>query len=159
MNIVLGHEGIQALRNQLQAISDNLDNTVKKAEKALAEEGFQLLKTNAPTNDIDGNRTGAVLMEQSSDGYRISYQGTDVAYIEFGTGYKGASRPYPKNTVGWQYDVNGHGASGWFYYSKTDGSLQYSKGGMYPEMPVYKSYTELQNRAKEIIKGVLDDIY
>lgn len=162
MNVVLGKEGLLALKTYLETMDATLTNTISKIERKLAEEGFELLKGNAPTYDIDGNITGSISMEKTSDGYRVVYSGEDVAYIEFGTGYKGLTNSYPNvealGQFDWEYDSNNHGSSGWFYYSKRDGSKQYSRGGMYPEMPVYKSYTQLRDRAKEIIEGVLNDI-
>ena len=161
MEVTLGNQGIRELKKFFQRKLNTLDTLVENIELALAEKGFQLLQTNAPTHDIDGNRVGSASIEKYADGYRVVYSGEDVAYIEFGTGYKGANDKYPNPTVltFWQYDINGHGAKGWYYKSKQDGSIRHSQGGMYPEKPVYKAYTELEQIATSVIEGVLDDFF
>ena len=52
-----------------------------------------------------------------------------AAYVEFGTGIVGADNPHP-NPDGWEYDVHGHGNSGWYYPSE--------KGGWIPKEGTYK---------------------
>ncbi len=162
MDVILGHEGIQALKMYFDNQLATLDKLVKDLELALAEKGLELLESNAPTFDIDGNIAGHAYTEATKSGYRVVYSGEDVAYIEFGTGIMGESNPYPDANAlveaNWQYDVNGHGINGWFYKSKRDGSLKHSRG-MRPEKPVYDSYKQLEMVAKDIIKGVLNDFF
>jgi len=138
-----------------------MDTLLSKIELALANAGFEFLASNAPLNDIDGNKKGSIALDKEEDGYRISYSGEDVAYIEFGTGYKGKTNKYPdianRLKIGWNYDINNHGAEGWYYYDKTDGVLKHSQGGIEPQMPVYKSYMQLKNVAYNIIKEVMSE--
>ena len=163
MNVVLGREGVSLLIKYFKLKRDQLDNIVDEISKALSDRGYQLMLANAPLSDIDGNIGGTVGTEKQGKLYRITYSGQDVAYIEFGTGYVGEHKPYPDTEnlakAGWEYDIHGHGSNGWFYYSKRDGSLKHSKGGMYPEMPVFKSYTQLRDEALEIIKEVFNAKY
>lgn len=162
MQIILGNQGIRELKKLLNKRLHTLDSITDKIALRLAEKGLTLVQSNAPTNDIDGNIAGTASIEQMKDGYRVIYSGQDVAYIEFGTGYKGQLNPYPDtsalNLADWQYDVNGHGVKGWFYKSKRDGSIKHSRG-MSPEMPMYRSYKELEDVTKEIIIGVLNDFF
>lgn len=37
-----------------------------------------------------------------------------AAFVEFGTGFQGATNPHPE-AEGWTYDVNDHGRAGWWY--------------------------------------------
>lgn len=46
------------------------------------------------------------------------------AYVEFGTGING-SGTHP-NPQGYQYDVNGHGAEGWYFF--VDGEIHFTTG-------------------------------
>lgn len=159
MTVTLGNEGIKALRNYFIGVRGDLDSLVDDINKALANEGFELLESRAPKYAIDGNQMGDVSKEKIPNGYRITYSGEDVAYIEFGTGYIGDNNPYSDfetlSTVDWQYDINGHGVKGWYYKDKITGEVKHSQG-MTPEMPVYKSFTDLRERSTYIIKGVFN---
>lgn len=45
----------------------------------------------------------------------------DMYYLEFGTGIAGKYNSHPDaNKIGWEYDVNNHGAKGWWYTKSAD---------------------------------------
>lgn len=160
MTIVLGHEGINRLLKEIKMHRRLLKEVVDIISEAIAQKGYELLSANAPLNDIDGNIPGTVDIEQRNDGWAVTYMGQDVAYIEFGTGYKGEGSPYPDRMalakVDWAYDVNNHGAGGWFYYSKRDGTLRFSRG-MTPEKPVLDTVNELRGLVQSIGERILNE--
>ena len=79
---------------------------------------------------------------------------TDCAhacYVEFGTGVVGSANPHP--TLPWEYDVNGHGENGWYYYDTDSGKVRFTKG--LPSRPfMYETSRELEKKAIEIAKEV-----
>ena len=79
---------------------------------------------------------------------------TDCAhacYVEFGTGIKGSESPHPE--LPWEYDINGHGEEGWYYYDTDSGRIRFTKG--LPSRPfMYETARELEKKAVSIAKEV-----
>lgn len=74
-----------------------------------------------------------------------------ACYVEFGTGIKGSVSPHP--TLPWEYDVNGHGEDGWYYYDTEQGRVRFTKG--MPSRPfMYETAKELERKAVEIAREV-----
>lgn len=170
INVTLGTEGINELKQYVQSLQGKLDTVLEKAEERVAEYGRNQLEKFAPTTSIDGNMPGSVLIEDDGQMHRVVYAGADVAYIEFGTGYVGENNPYPDEVIlnqaiqesgytgkksGW-YDVNEHGYKGWVYRRKDNGLYRHSRG-MKPEAPVLKAKNETRKAVKGIVKEVLDE--
>jgi len=160
INVTLGTEGINELKQYVQSLQGKLDTVLEKAEERVAEYGRNQLENFAPTTSIDGNMPGSVFVDDDGTMHRVVYAGEDVAYIEFGTGYVGENNPYPDeitlNKAGWDYDVNEHGAKGWVYRRKDNGLYRHSRG-MKPEAPVLKAKNETRKAVKGIVKEVLDE--
>jgi len=160
LTVVLGEEGIRTLKSYFSALQDSLPTVADAVESAIAEYGEQALREFAPTNDIDGNEVGSVSIEQGRDGLRVVYSGSDVAYIEFGTGYIGQNNPYPDeivlNGANWVYDVNEHGVNGWVYRRKGTGELAHSRG-MKPEAPVLKAFKKTEKEVPIIVAKVIHE--
>ena len=160
INVTLGTEGINELKQYVQSLQGKLDTVSKKAEERVAEYGRNQLENFAPTMSVDGNMPGNVFVDDDGTMHRVVYAGEDVAYIEFGTGYVGENNPYPDeitlNKAGWQYDVNEHGVKGWVYRRKDTGQYRHSRG-MKPEAPVLKAKNETRKAVKVIVREVLDE--
>jgi hypothetical protein len=74
-----------------------------------------------------------------------------ACFVEFGTGIKGSVKPHP--TLPWEYDTNGHGEAGWYYYDDDQGRVRFTKG--MPSRPfMYETAKELERRAVEIAREV-----
>ncbi len=161
ITVVLGNEGIRELQSYLMRQQRLLQEAVFEAEKKIAIKGKEILETIAPTQDIDGNIAGTARIEPRKEGYGVAYVGNDVAYIEFGTGYRGETNPHPNTealqNADWNYDIHEHGQKGWFYRSKRDGTIHHSKGGIEPQKPVFDSYKKTLEYVKEIVKEVLHE--
>jgi hypothetical protein len=160
INVTLGSEGINELKQFVLRLQNELDGVLDKAEERIAEYGRNQLENFAPTMSIDGNMPGSVFIDDDGHMRRVVYAGEDVAYIEFGTGYVGENNPYPDeitlNKAGWDYDVNEHGPAGWIYRRKDTGQYRHSRG-MKPEAPVLKARDETRKAVKEIVREVLDE--
>lgn len=101
----------------------------------------------------------------SEDGRRgiIRTDSDHAAFVEFGTGVRGASAPHP--TLPWAYDIHGHGDSGWWYPTDAtdpnptkrqapDGSFWAWTKGM-PSRPfMYDTARELADRVAETAREV-----
>ena len=170
VNVTLGTEGINQLKQYVQSLQGKLDMASKKAEERIAEYGRTRLEHFAPTMSIDGNMPGNVFVDDDGTMHRVIYAGEDVAFIEFGTGYVGEGNPYPDEVILNQaiqesgytgkkprwYDVNEHGLAGWIYRSKGTGQYRHSRG-MKPEAPVLKAKNETRKAVKAIVREVLDE--
>lgn len=170
INVTLGTEGINELKQYVQSLQGKLDTVLEKAEERVAEYGRNQLENFAPTTSIDGNMPGSVFIEDDGQMHRVIYAGKDVAYIEFGTGYVGKNNRYPDEVTlnkaiqesgytgdgsDW-YDVNKHGVKGWVYRRKDNGLYRHSRG-MKPEAPVLKAKNETRKAVKVIVREVLDE--
>jgi len=157
VEVVLGVNGIEALRREIKKYEAFMATGVNKIAERLAIIAEEVMLSLIPQGEIDGNISGIVTREPIVDGQRISYEGEDVAYIEFGTGIVGAESPHPKSSeFEWHYDINQHGWKGWYYTHKLTGEIAFSVG-IPPISPVYDTAREIQKRAVEIISEVIDE--
>lgn len=88
----------------------------------LCERGQEIAREEAPV-DTGELRSSITAMAMGLAGQIIA-SSPHAAYVEFGTGIVGAGSPHP--TLPWTYDVNGHGADGWWYLK--DGSWRWTAG-------------------------------
>ena len=74
-----------------------------------------------------------------------------ACYVEFGAGVRGGETPHP--TMPWEYDSNGHGEAGWWYWDDKQGRARWTQG--MPSRPfMYYTAKELERRAVEIAREV-----
>lgn len=159
-SVLLGNEGIRELKEYFRSLESRFKEVVEESEKRIAEYGEEQLNAVAPTRSIDGNMPGSVSVQNDGGMRRVVYAGEDVAYIEFGTGYRGENNPYPDeivlNNAGWEYDINDHGYAGWVYRRKTDGAYRHSRG-MVPEAPVLKAFQKTKTVVEQMVREVMDE--
>lgn len=157
--IVLGHTGLQKLVNDLKRI--DMKKILDRAEYKVAERGMENLAETAPLGlKVDGNYGGDIEFVATTTGYAVTYNGEQVAYIEFGTGWMGENEPYPDadilNKANWVYDVNNHGRRGWVYKDhRTDQVLP--SIGMVGRMPVYRASQLTEQQMPDIVRKVLSE--
>lgn len=159
-NVLLGNEGIRELKEYFRSLESGFKSITEESEKRIAQYGEQQLQSVAPMRSVDGNMPGSVYIQNGEDMTRVVYAGQDVAYIEFGTGYRGQNNPYPDeitlNNANWVYDSNEHGYGGWVYKRKDGGGYRHSRG-MIPEAPVLKAFKKTQEAVPQIIREVMDE--
>ena len=104
------------------------------------------------------------LIEDKGDGTLRAYIRTDsdhAAFVEFGTGVRGAETPHP--TLPWAYDIHGHGAGGWWYPTTAsdpnptkrrakDGTFWAWTAGMPARPFMYETARELRERVGDMAK-------
>lgn len=163
IDVVLGVEGLRTLRREIEARTQVFRQVIDEIAKELATLGYVYMEYHAPQHDVDGNIRGEIVIEQRNDGYAVTFRGDDVAYIEFGTGVVGEGL-YPDHEaiamVDWVYDINDHGAKGWFYYDKRflpQKVVRYSRGGARPQAPVYKAFKDTEKQVANVVERVLRD--
>lgn len=94
-----------------RGIKKGLDNLLKKLEDKLRE---NLFKYGLGGSKIASN----INITDVGDGFVLSVGGSSSGYasfVEYGTGIIGSTNPHPKVPDDWEYDVNNHGMSGWWY--------------------------------------------
>jgi len=128
------------------------------AEK-LAEEGVYIARVNIANE-------GAIYSSELLSSIHAEYQGSSskgatwiictdcpyAKYIEFGFGIVGSQNPHPDTSIiGWKYDINEHGQSGWFY--EKDGKWFWSKGQASKPF-MWETAIELRKRVDSIAREV-----
>lgn len=153
--ITLSFGDINEAVRQIEEYEQKLKQNVDRFLTQLLKYGVDIAKTKiVELGAIDG---GELLNSISYMLYREDNRGilfTDcphACYVEFGTGIVGAKSPHP--TMPWEYDVNGHGEKGWYYYDTERGRIRFTKG--MPSRPfMYETGAELERKAVDIAKEV-----
>ena len=157
--VIHGTKGIRSLKRDLERINSKWDTIVAKAEHRLGEYGAGKLFEAIPHHEIDGNLPPSVSMTRVVGGISVNMVGPDSAYFEFGTGLTGRGK-YPDSEiptrVGWFYDVNNHGAKGWWYKHKLTKIPTHSVG-MEPQHPVLTASIETGKMVQKMVGEVLDE--
>ena len=155
------HRIVVSLGNVDEAIRQ-LDEYEKKVQQNIAEFLVKLLEAGVDIArgkiiELDAIDSGEL---HSSIKYTLYKEGekgllfTDcqhACFVEFGTGIVGANDPHP--TLPWEYDTNGHGDDGWYYYDDVQGRVRFTKG--MPSRPfLFETAQEMERRAVEIAREV-----
>jgi hypothetical protein len=143
---------------EIQRYKADLNAKVNTLIEALTEYGVKIAKVQV--HQLDAWFTGE--LESSIEGYFNPSTGVGIikagspyaVYVEFGTGIVGARSPHP-DPQEWQYDVNAHGESGWWYYNNNDGKTHWTKG-MQGRPFMYNTAKELESQCEKIVKELFN---
>lgn len=142
---------------ELEKYKKSLKGKVNEFLKAMIEYGVEISK--AKIIELGAVDDGELLNSLSGKLYKEGNKGiifTDclhACFVEFGTGVQGAVSPHPNPIDTWEYDTNGHGEDGWYYYDEKQGRIRFTKG--MPSRPfMYETAKELEQRAVEIAREV-----
>lgn len=143
---------------EIQRYKADLNAKVNTLIEALTEYGVKIAKVQV--RQLDAWFTGK--LESSIEGYFNPSTGVGIikagppyaVYVEFGTGIVGARSPHP-DPQEWQYDVNAHGESGWWYYNSNDGKTHWTKG-MQSRPFMYNTAKELESQCEKIVKELFN---
>ena len=116
---------------ELRDLLENIPKLARDLVEIMCREGVEIAKANVvrmgivDTGDllesihyaISGNGTYGVIRVDSDHGL----------YVEFGTGVVGSLDPHPQASPS-QYDVNGHGWDGWYYFNDRKQKIQWTAG-------------------------------
>lgn len=112
---------IQGAIDQLESYKASLkaraaDGAAEMARQG-AEEARGFLASALPVAVRGSWTTGALASSvkavPDSFGAKVTASGSNAAYVEFGTGVRGAAKPHP--SMPWGYDSSGHGDEGWYF--------------------------------------------
>ena len=157
-SVELGFKGISQLLSDLDQMKGAVMSAVVDSERELGQAALEILDSNVPRNEIDGNLPPSMDWYHDKYGFQVSLEGEDVAYIEFGTGIY-AQSSYPDQSiideVGWIYDINNHGHKGWWYTHKLSGVTRIHSFGMEARHPLLTSAIETAKIVRPVVMGVL----
>lgn len=158
IKISLNTQSINQALQQVKAYQKKVESAGENLTRALTEQGVALAQLNALYMSAydTGELVNGINSEYRGDkGYVVS-TAPHSAFVEFGTGVRGAEKPHPEPSLaGWKYDVNEHGELGWWYMDD-DGQWHWTAG--MPSRPfMYDTAQMLRQQvvmtAKEVIAG------
>ena len=158
IEIALTSDGIKKAIRQIRAYKKSLETKKNKFLRELGNLGYDLMIEEIYSHDMPYSRgylARSILVRIGDNTVRISNDSDHAVYVEFGTGIVGARNPYENNTIGYKYDIKGHGDKGWYYYDEHDGQLHWTKG--MPSRPfVHDTYLKLREQVFNIAKEVFE---
>lgn len=158
LDITLDEQAIDKAIQQLEEYERQLNQRVEQLLRALTDTGLAIAK--AQVTRLDAIETGDLLSGLAGvfypdEGVGIIQAGAPYAiFVEFGTGIAGARAPSEQaSALGWQYDVNGHGDKGWYYFDDKKGRVRWTKGQK-PRPFMHNTAEELRRWVVSTAKGV-----
>ena len=148
IKVRLSEKGIERAIRDVNRFKEEFLEKCNRLVEALTDEGAEIARIQV--RQLEAWFTGELM--NSIEGYYSPTANVGIikagayyaAYVEFGTGVVGSQSPHP-DPQGWQYDVNGHGDSGWVYYDDYSGKFRWTKG--------FKSRPFMYNTARELEKS------
>lgn len=155
----LSVKSIKQLQSDLEKYKTEITYKCQLLAERLAERGVQIARLKIA--EYDAIYTGELLASINYEYGGVVKNGstwiiyTDcpwAKFVEFGTGLIGKNSPHPDTSiVGWKYDVNDHGESGWYYFK--DGEWHWTKG--MPSRPfMYETDMQLIQEVTKVAKEV-----
>lgn len=163
-------EGLTQLTKEFNQLSKDLKNIDTVIIEELSGEAYTELNTEFEQfNDIDGNLSGETTLNISKNELTVSQEGDQVAFIEFGTGFKGAVDSHPlANENSWTYLGGGKGSKskirysetnksyGW-YYNKKDGTYTFTTG-IQAQKPAFNASETIEKISLEIADKIISEV-
>lgn len=162
IEMTLDPKSIAQAVKEIEACQRQLRDALEALVRELAKQGAEVAKMQVASFDAvdSGELYGSIYGYYDPDS-RIGYviAGAPHAfYVEYGTGIWGQLNPHPEAAqAGWEYDVNGHGAQGWYYDATTDGDNVFSgqnkyrwTRGMVSRPYMYNTFIWLQEAAEAL---------
>ncbi len=155
--------GVSETLARVKKTQSSLDSKVEKLLKEIMEMGVNITKVQvqgisqsifhnpktgwySPSGQLASSIVG--IYDPSAHTALILADSPYAVFVEYGTGVFGAAYPHPE---GGNYDTNGHGDDGWWYYA--EGDSHWTKGQPARAF-MYKSYMELKDLVPVIAKEV-----
>lgn len=125
--------------------------------KKLAEIGQQIADTSYRQGG-QGNTHYTVTVERITNGYKVVANGEDVGFLEFGAGANTIANtfisqvPYPVNDGSYSREHEGQYSKMGFWYYNDEKLI-----GVPPTHGMYNALVQMQSRANDIIREVMND--
>ena len=144
--------------SQLEDYEKKVQQNIKDFIKKLLDTGVEIAKATifeldaVDTLGLYGSVKDPILYKDGKGGV-IFTDSPYAAFVEFGTGVRGATDKHPTPPAGWKYDSNGHGEKGWYYYDNNQERVRFTQG--MPSRPfMYSTAKEMERIATEIAREV-----
>lgn len=149
---MMNYLGDKCERSLYKITHDNLSTVDDLETSEYAQNHVKKIEDN---KIILSNNTMADLSELSPETLSNYPDGFSIAKaVEYGTGIVGSTSSASSFADNWQYDVNEHGETGWYYIK--DGNLHWSKG-FEGRLIFYKTALDIKDNVSrwtdEYIKG------
>lgn len=154
IRISLNEKDISSAIKQLEDYRTHISRSEPEIVGAIVDRGVELAKDNAMyMNAYDkGDLVNGIVGEKDASRGAVKATAPHSAYVEFGTGVRGANSPHPNpGLAGWKYDVNEHGEEGWWYWK--DGEWHWT-AGMQSRPFMYQTAQQLRQEASMIATEV-----
>lgn len=152
----LSPESLGAAIAQLEAYRQKLERAAPEIAHRLADIGMEAAVREATVMDAydEGELVNGIRVDKTPLGGKVISTAPHSAFVEFGTGIRGAEQPYPApELAGWRYDVNEHGEAGWFYLGD-DGQWHWTAG--MPSRPfLYNAARDIRGQIRKTAKEVM----
>ena len=158
----LSVSSLDNLLKELREYREKVESLDSKLPQELASNAESYISQNlADVMDRDGNVDVSTGTDKIGNTARAYMDGSQAAYIEFGTGVKGKQSPHELAAeVGWEYDsgerifTTKDGRRGWVYKDPISG-LYYFTEGIPAMMPVLNAAREIKNEVAETARELM----
>lgn len=152
-------EALEAVKK----IELKIESKVKELILILCQSGVDLASEKVMLYDAieTGDLDSSIYYGISEDGYSgfIRADSDHAIYVEFGTGTCTTRGEYATHPLAskfkYRYDINGHGANGWFYFDKNREQVRWTKG-MKSRPFMYQTALDLEDSIEKLSKGVFE---
>lgn len=151
----LNSKSIDTALKQLKSYQTKVHNAGENLTSELVDRGVEIAKNEAMyMNAYDsGELVGGIIGKKNGEHGSVQATAPHSAYVEFGTGVRGAQSPHPEpGLAGWKYDVNEHGEEGWWYWK--NGEWHWT-AGMRSRPYMYNTAKQLKQLVEPLAKEVL----
>lgn len=128
IHVELSLDSIERAIEEVKAYQKKVKSLGNNVVKRLATDGAENAKELASfMNAVDtGELVGSISGKAKGNTGYVLANCEHAAFVEFGTGVKGLRAQHPSPISGWEYDRNGHGDAGWYYFK--NGQKHWTKG-------------------------------
>jgi hypothetical protein len=151
---VYGDKGLDDMLSYLTNLSNSLESTSDTVVDALSKVAEKEINERVSKLDLDDNHRGSVEITNITNGKKVSYTGSDVMYIEFGTGMVGKASPHPlAPEYDWEYYIDTifkkvsskTGQAGWYYNGKFHIGIPAGRC-------VYNTGIDIRQKVRQVVK-------
>lgn len=158
----LSVSSLDQLLSDLKDYKKKVDAAPNKIAESLAQVGAESIQeTLSEITNQDGNALGEVGIAETETGLRVYNEGSQIAFLEYGTGEQGAADSHPlAGKAGWKYGSGPkirkmkNGKRMWRYWDHLRGHWRITNG-IPAQMQVFTAAQKMRDRLVEIARGVL----
>lgn len=124
--VTFGEDGIADMQEYLRNLKAGISQKADRVIDELAHEAESDINQKLDFMELDDNARGVVTRKKMAHKTVVSHTGSDVMFLEFGTGMVGRNSPHPLSPqYSWDYYIDTmfkkttkSGKQGWFYKHK-----------------------------------------